>query len=372
MSHDDGLPVVKFDNTDPLADKNLRSVRPRHQSPIDNTKAGVVNLGTDTTGVTTGASANYATIGGGDQNVASGIGATVPGGTGNSAIGNNSLAEGAGTTANGIASHTEGSGTMANAASAHAEGNSTAPGVTGVASGLSAHVEGTDCVASGPQAHAEGLTTVASGNHSHAEGESTTASGSFSHAEGSSGNAGVTGLASGNSSHVEGANCIASGSFSHAQGVGSQASRLGQHADSSFAPSTAGAYQHALVTYGAAAIPADTPTELLDSAASALALEDSKTYGLKVRMVASNVEGLGIGSQIIHDLLVHTDAAGVATIDDDNLTLNQNAPGHLFVVSVTSTPPVLHLTLTNNNFSDTINAAATIDWTETPNTVHVP
>jgi hypothetical protein len=122
MAHDGSLPVVTFDNTNPLADKNLRTVRPHHQSPIDNTKSGVVNLGSDTTNGTTGATGDYSTIGGGNQNDATNTGATVPGGTGNTASGVNSHAVGAGTTASGTGAHSEGVGSIASGQAAHAQG----------------------------------------------------------------------------------------------------------------------------------------------------------------------------------------------------------------------------------------------------------
>lgn len=49
----------------------IRSDRSAHQSPITGTPVGATNLGSDTTGATTGVSGDYATVSGGDQNVAS-------------------------------------------------------------------------------------------------------------------------------------------------------------------------------------------------------------------------------------------------------------------------------------------------------------
>jgi hypothetical protein len=61
---------------------NIMAGRPTNQSPITaaGTLEGVVNFGSDTTGITTGASANFATISGGDQNVVSGIYGVIGGG----------------------------------------------------------------------------------------------------------------------------------------------------------------------------------------------------------------------------------------------------------------------------------------------------
>ena len=63
----------------------IRSDRSAHQSPITGTPVGATNLGSDTIGTTTGVSGDYATVGGGDQNVASSDHTTIAGGLGNKA-----------------------------------------------------------------------------------------------------------------------------------------------------------------------------------------------------------------------------------------------------------------------------------------------
>ena len=73
--------------------KNLRSNRPSHQSPIDNTKNGIVNLSSDTDS-TAGATGNYSTIIGGDQNVVSDAYSSVLGGFQNLITGQYSVAGG--------------------------------------------------------------------------------------------------------------------------------------------------------------------------------------------------------------------------------------------------------------------------------------
>jgi len=70
-----------------VARVNLRSNRAQ-QSPILNTKTGIVNFGTDTSGLTLGATNDYAIILGGDRNLSSGIHSIVVGGfAGNSSDG---------------------------------------------------------------------------------------------------------------------------------------------------------------------------------------------------------------------------------------------------------------------------------------------
>ena len=63
----------------------IRSDRSANQSPITGTPVGATNLGSDTTGATTGVSGDYATVSGGDQNVASSDHTTIAGGLGNKA-----------------------------------------------------------------------------------------------------------------------------------------------------------------------------------------------------------------------------------------------------------------------------------------------
>lgn len=134
------------------------------------------------------------------------------------------LTHGTGSTASGLGSHAEGHSSISSGSYSHAEGYS------GTASGVYSHAEGASSIASGTGAHAEGSLTTASGDYSHAEGYGTVASGSYSHAEGGSGGPSNT-LASGLYSHAEGYNTTASGESSHAEGYVATASGEGAHAE---------------------------------------------------------------------------------------------------------------------------------------------
>lgn len=74
-----GPQAVIFDDAIPANRVNIRSDRASNQSPIDNTKVGITNLGS-ATGPTAGATANYTTIGGGDNNVVAAEASVVAGG----------------------------------------------------------------------------------------------------------------------------------------------------------------------------------------------------------------------------------------------------------------------------------------------------
>lgn len=92
--------VVTFGGATPAAifdagatSENIKSNRATTPSPIDNTKDGIVNLGSATT-LTNGAQGNYSTISGGDNNNATADYATVGGGASNTAVGTSSTIAG--------------------------------------------------------------------------------------------------------------------------------------------------------------------------------------------------------------------------------------------------------------------------------------
>ena len=149
------------------------------------------------------------------------------------AKGDNSHAEGKGGTATGTNSHVEGFETNAEGANSHAEGlltnasgeNSHAEGQETVASGVNSHTEGYNTKANKNNSHAEGCITVANGDASHAEGDETQAAGKWSHAEG------YMSLAEGIASHAEGQYTTASGDYSHAEGTSTRALYINAHAE---------------------------------------------------------------------------------------------------------------------------------------------
>ena len=126
----------------------------------------------------------------------------------NTAVGNNSHAEGSQTKAVGNYSHAEGLRTNASGVNSHAEGQETQ------APGDYSHAEGFQTHANRNNSHAEGRITVADGGASHAEGCETQASGDYSHAEG------ISTVASGFGSHAEGQETTAGAANAHAEGQG--------------------------------------------------------------------------------------------------------------------------------------------------------
>lgn len=163
------------------------------------------------------------------------------------AKGDNSHAEGNGGTATGTNSHVEGLGTNTDGANSHAEGyksgafgdNSHAEGQLNNARGVNSHAEGQETESVGVNSHAEGFQTHANGNNSHAEGRITVADGNASHAEGAETQAsgvyshaeGYMSLSEKLASHAEGRQTTASGDYSHAEGNSTVASGFGSHAE---------------------------------------------------------------------------------------------------------------------------------------------
>lgn len=165
----------------------------------------------------------------------------------NTAVGNNSHAEGGKTNASGNNSHAEGYGGTATGSNSHVEGldtntagaNSHAEGQLTNASGVNSHAEGQETASAGVNSHAEGYQTHANKNNSHAEGRITVANGDSSHAEGNETQAagkwshaeGYMSLAEGIASHAEGQHTTASGDYSHAEGTSTRASYINAHAE---------------------------------------------------------------------------------------------------------------------------------------------
>lgn len=79
--------AVVFDPLNSSTTTNLRSNRYTNQSPIDNTKTGIINLGNDSVQFAAGVTSNYGTLLGGDQNEVTGDYGIVVGGLQNSATG---------------------------------------------------------------------------------------------------------------------------------------------------------------------------------------------------------------------------------------------------------------------------------------------
>lgn len=174
----------------------------------------------------------------GDNSHAEGKGGTATGtnshveGFETNAEGANSHAEGLRTNASGENSHAEGQETETVGINSHAEGykthatvNSHAEGQETVASGVNSHTEGYNTKANKNNSHAEGCITVANGDASHAEGDETQADGKWSHAEG------YMSLAEGIASHAEGQKTTASGDYSHAEGTSTRALYINAHAE---------------------------------------------------------------------------------------------------------------------------------------------
>jgi hypothetical protein len=256
-----GTQAVVFNDSVPTAKSNIVENRAANQSPIDNTKSQITNLGSQDGTINpsaTGATSTGATIGGGDDNTAGPTGyETVAGGGGNTAQGQYAtvgggqlnVASNTGATVSGGAQNQAQSAysTVRGGYFNYAKGNyAEAGGYEVSASGVASHGEGSQTTASGDYSHAEGDGTTASENAAHAEGTETHASAANAHAEGASTNAsaanahaeGIFTGASGPNSHAEGENSQALAEASHASGFNAGASQFGQRAHSSGTGST--------------------------------------------------------------------------------------------------------------------------------------
>ena len=307
--------ATRFDGGAPL---NLRANRPANQSPIDNTKNGIVNLSSDTTAVAPGALADFGTIAGGDANGVSGDYGAIGGGVSN-VIG---LAAGFCTIAGGVG-NTIGGGFS----------QSTIGGGSGnVISGLSAVIAG-------------GQGGVVSGN------EGAILCGEF-----------CTAGPGNNATVINGQNTVASGNYSVADGFGAVALRPGQHASGLCDLGAFGGSQRCELTMrgrsdnGVGAV--------LTAQASNFNLEDGHAYIVEVSCVANKIGGGGVCAAFQRTMLVHA-TAGAAVIDQDiagvnNALLNMGT-GWTLVMTNVGADIVATFTAGVGEF---VNATLTYKWSE--------
>jgi hypothetical protein len=349
--------AVIFDDAVPADKVNIRSDRASNQSAIDNTKTQITNLGSQDglwNGAAVGATAQAATIGGGDDNEATNDYATVAGGAGNSATGyaaavsggylNQATAEGACVPggeenlasgegscafgvintatdfyafAQGVFSNATNSNAMAMGQSCDATGDSAAAiGAALLSSGTASFAccsnndstgdfsftAGNGCTAQGDYSQAMGSGCFADGFYSHAQGASTQTTDDFAHAQNFNTVAGFGGHAEGDScsttgdfAHAEGRLSVGTGNRSHAQGIQAVALRESQDAVAGGAFAVAGDAQTSMLvlrgtTPGLA--PGES-VELLFGAAfdQQLVLENGKSYDFRVRASVGGVQG---------------------------------------------------------------------------------
>jgi hypothetical protein len=101
------LNIVQAQSRDSLLNPNIIAIR-SFQSPTDNTQEGIVNLSSDTSGASTGVTAGYSTISGGDQNSIADIDGVIGGGRANSIAAGSPFAVISGGVGNSIATNSQG------------------------------------------------------------------------------------------------------------------------------------------------------------------------------------------------------------------------------------------------------------------------
>lgn len=395
--------AVVFDDSVADTNANIRSDRAANQSPIDNTKTGVTNFGSNTV-ATVGATANYATIGGGDRNVASGDNSTVPGGWRNTASGPNSLAAGSFSTASGdsaialgsseatqdyatalgngceafgVASFAAGDGSTASGDSSVAIGTATASGAWGVAIGQGASATvGDNCLALGHNAAAGATDAVAIGHGSIAGAVDAVCIG------------GGSSQAVGSLAMMGGRVPSATGGYGASFGTKSQATRPTQYAHATGAwltngtTGTAGSAQWSwmLMMNSFQSVSPGEVLELfardssLNWATGYFTLEDNKVYTLKVTVVmAGEVDVGGTPTRVgrsFENLYLVSRRGGAGTevlmATDARSTTDANIPSWNFTASVATGPDRIKFEATTGDEFGTCSVLAKIEFLEMP------
>ena len=191
--------VIFDDDTAPKLVQNIRADRSIYQSPIDNAKNGIVNLGSEIAGgPAVGCRSHYATIGGGEGNNTTSTAdyACVPGGRHNYCRANYTFAVGNECQSNGVGSFTSGDNTQANGSYSLAQGYYCTAGETGsiafgsycvsnalysVAIGYNAITSGAYSAAIGWNCDAKGVSSYVFGRNSQADENDSFAFGQYAH-----------------------------------------------------------------------------------------------------------------------------------------------------------------------------------------------
>lgn len=328
-----GTGAVIFDDSVAGAKKNIRSDR-TNQSPVDPLGEGITNFGSKT-GVSAGATGDFATIGGGVDHVASGFCATVAGGESNICSGSSGFVAGRENTVSGGYGTAIGRGHVGqadytvnfgfsctstalygiacgNACQATAEAGVAlgaeciAAGIQSVALGYSCH-----CTAAAPGAVAMGYDCTANNQRSVAMGDRCTTNGNNSVAMGRQcSTTGPEAVALGaattaaEAAFAVGVVCHAAGVASVAMGRGAKATREGQFAFS--ANDMAGAefsdigQQQASFLTAVARTAGSAANESVDLKYGLnnnrnLNLDLNRTYGIEIHAVATK-SNIGAGT----------------------------------------------------------------------------
>lgn len=314
-----GSAAVIFDGGG--ADENLRSTRATEQSPIDNTKSGIVNLAsaTGTFRVSVGATGTVSTISGGDDNDATGDYSTVIGGQANQAT------------------------------------------------DLCSIVGGQDCISSARCSVALGEAVQATAEGAFAVGGGAIASGSGSFAQGS-------GTAAGQGSVCLSDALLATGTDSMATGLGGQALRDTQktHAAGSFNASNADDAQTSLLVLRGQT-PGAAPGESIELAyglndTTVLSLEDDKCYTFDVSVIVGGVVSAAEVSRSFKLSFNARRIAGASTITAQTATEtfgDASTASWTFIASIGAAPDRIVLTFTTGATTSLAFCVAKVSFTET-------
>ncbi len=369
--------------------QNARGDRSANQSPIDNTKDGIVNLSSDTTGSSVGVTGNYSSVTGGDVNsittndycfIGGGGGNSIADGDGYSSIVSgdaNSIGIGRGWDVIGggyqnvVLAGNGYEAVIAGGESNSIDGDSTYPTISGgklnviegggdgstIGGGRANRIDGT---ATSSSTVAGGLQNyIRSGNTSCIPGgQGNVINGDFCFAVGL--NCDVNDATTNSCAIAMGQNNFATAMGTFATGYFSTASRVGQksHAASRIGGVQASAQSIELVPSGVSTN--GVAVNLTFQGGSEIILTNSRAYALNIQVIANQANGSN-RAMFVKDLLVHC-SGSTAFIDNDNDTLTI-LNGTTWTFTVTATEQTLRLTGTGTA-GQNVNFVATIRGTE--------
>lgn len=328
--------------------ENGRTNRSFFQSPIDNTRQGIINLGSDTSGLTTGVTSDFGTIGGGDENQVSGDYGTISGGH------NNVVSDVHGFVGGGLSNRASGP----KSAVVGGESNEARNYATFVGGGFLNVARADRSAIVGGNNNNIGLVAFAAfigaGNANFADADFSIIGGGFNNVIEASAPYGIIG--GGFQNRVTGAFAVVPG------GKGAIASRTGQqaHADGMFAVQGDAQWSRYMVrgtSVNGALV------ELVDDMALRLDLEVGHAYSIRATFVGQRTDAPGRAT-LIYTILAHN-SVGVAVIDqlaadpNNGVLINGEAWTITFVPTLDGIAAVL-----TGTAGQTVRGTVVYEWSE--------
>jgi hypothetical protein len=379
--------AIIFDPLNSGSTTNIRANKYNTQSPIDNTKIGIINLGSDSIQTTAGVTANYGTllggdsnevagdysvivggnlnsisgtfgfIGGGAANLLSGNNSVIVGGNNNSSISDNSFIGGGvsnflhaspfSIVLGGQTNSIDSSGYSVIISGELNEINGTSLRFASILGGSSNIINGT----------ADGYLTILGGYLNTIDG--------YYNLIGTGENNAIS-ITSQYSSILNGSNNLINSSWATIFGNYGKAIFNSQfvHSADAIDGITAGSAQYSRLLLSGSGVSGNQFDLQIPTTSANLVLENNKSYDMSIRVLINNTDGGFVCARHIFDVLARCES-NILTLDVINITLsNENGTGWTVSLSTSGNQLIVRIDAAGGNDRQ---AVATVEWRELSN-----